>query len=150
MIADGLNYIKGFRYQLYCEAKAVQTPSCVVGFASFLPGGIEGLGRGGLTCLEVHVGTPVERCREINERLLGEGGGYARDVFDNLIFRYEEPNGMSRWDSPLFTVPFEDETSDFEGIWDVMVGGKAKSVKANLATRMVWDMLLNYVFRIVC
>lgn len=30
VIADGLNYIKGFRYQLYCDAKAVQTPSCVV------------------------------------------------------------------------------------------------------------------------
>ena len=30
IIADGLNYIKGFRYQLYCEAKAVQTPNCVV------------------------------------------------------------------------------------------------------------------------
>jgi protein KTI12 len=30
VIADGLNYIKGFRYQLFCEAKAVQTPSCVV------------------------------------------------------------------------------------------------------------------------
>lgn len=30
VIADGLNYIKGFRYQLYCAAKAVATPSCVV------------------------------------------------------------------------------------------------------------------------
>ena len=30
IVADGLNYIKGFRYQLYCEAKAVHTPSCVV------------------------------------------------------------------------------------------------------------------------
>lgn len=30
VIADGLNYIKGYRYQLHCEAKAVQTPSCVV------------------------------------------------------------------------------------------------------------------------
>jgi len=30
VIADGMNYIKGFRYQLYCEAKALQTPSCVV------------------------------------------------------------------------------------------------------------------------
>ena len=30
VIADGLNYIKGFRYQLYCEAKAVETPHCVV------------------------------------------------------------------------------------------------------------------------
>jgi protein KTI12 len=30
VIADGPNYIKGFRYQLYCEAKALHTPSCVV------------------------------------------------------------------------------------------------------------------------
>jgi protein KTI12 len=30
VIADGLNYIKGLRYQLYCEAKAMLTPSCVV------------------------------------------------------------------------------------------------------------------------
>ena len=30
VIADALNYIKGFRYQMYCEAKALQTPSCVV------------------------------------------------------------------------------------------------------------------------
>lgn len=35
VIADFLNYIKGFRYQLYCEAKAVQTPSCVVSFVFF-------------------------------------------------------------------------------------------------------------------
>lgn len=30
VVADGMNYIKGFRYQLYCEAKAQTTPSCVV------------------------------------------------------------------------------------------------------------------------
>ena len=30
VVADGMNYIKGFRYQLYCDAKAVHTPSCVV------------------------------------------------------------------------------------------------------------------------
>lgn len=36
VIADGLNYIKGFRYQLHCEAKALQTPSCVVSYATVL------------------------------------------------------------------------------------------------------------------
>jgi protein KTI12 len=30
VIADGLNYIKGFRYQLYCIARAIGTPHCVV------------------------------------------------------------------------------------------------------------------------
>ena len=30
VITDALNYIKGFRYQLYCESKEARTPSCVV------------------------------------------------------------------------------------------------------------------------
>ena len=42
VIADGMNYIKGFRYQLYCEAKAVQTPSCVVRQMAVL--GLTGMG----------------------------------------------------------------------------------------------------------
>lgn len=118
VVADGLNYIKGFRYQMYCEAKAVQTPSCVV-----------------------HVGTPIDRCREVNTRNLendSEEGGYAADIFDNLVYRYEEPNGMTRWDSPLFTVPYDDEAPPCQDIWDAMIGseGKAKTVKPNLATVM--------------
>lgn len=30
VICDGLNYIKGFRYQLSCSAKALGTPHCLV------------------------------------------------------------------------------------------------------------------------
>lgn len=30
VIADGMNYIKGYRYQLYCDAKEARTTSCVV------------------------------------------------------------------------------------------------------------------------
>ncbi|KAG7009780.1 hypothetical protein G7Y79_00001g000520 [Physcia stellaris] len=116
VVADGLNYIKGFRYQLYCEAKALKTPSCVV-----------------------HIGTPIDKCREINTMLVRDeerDGGYEKDVFDNLIYRYEEPNGMTRWDSPLFTVPFDDEAPPYEDIWEAMIGseGKAKVVKPNTAT----------------
>ncbi|KAL9628659.1 MAG: hypothetical protein Q9164_007188, partial [Protoblastenia rupestris] len=127
VIADGLNYIKGFRYQLYCEAKAVRTPSCVDEEYDELTG------------LEVHVGTPIEKCRDINDRLLAvdeNGGGYQHDTFENLVFRYEEPNGMTRWDSPLFTVTFDDEAPPHELIWEAMIGpeGKTKTVKPNLAT----------------
>ena len=35
VIADGLNYIKGYRYQLFCEAKEAATTSCVVSFLSY-------------------------------------------------------------------------------------------------------------------
>ncbi|CCX05322.1 chromatin associated protein KTI12 [Pyronema domesticum] len=119
VIADGLNYIKGLRYQLFCEAKAALTPSCVV-----------------------HVASPADSCRQWNSErpALPEDGSftdgslrYPDDILENLIFRYEEPNGMARWDSPLFTVPYVDETPDLEGIWNAMVG-KGVVVKANQAT----------------
>ena len=35
VIADGMNYIKGFRYQMHCEAKAVETGCCVVSYVVF-------------------------------------------------------------------------------------------------------------------
>lgn len=130
VVADGMNYIKGFRYQLYCEAKAVQTTNCVV-----------------------HIGTPADKCRELNELALksssptttttstagpaaAEKKGYPPSLFENLIFRYEEPNGMNRWDSPLFTIPFEDAEGPYEAIWEALIGssGQAKIVRQNAAT----------------
>ena len=85
------------------------------------------------------MGTPIEKCREINDRLLqeeGSNGGYEKDVFDNLVFRFEEPNGMNRWDSPLFTVLHDDERPPCEDIWTALIGsdGKTKIVKPNQAT----------------
>ena len=146
VIADGLNYIKGYRYQLWCEAKAVGTRCCVV-----------------------HVGTSVETCRQWNRRRReaagaekedglreqdADGGGskrgdtgddkgyYEEEVFEQLVYRYEEPNGMNRWDSPLFTVLEEDKDVSGEKIWDaVMMGGegkgRGKEVKPHAATVLV-------------
>jgi protein KTI12 len=136
VILDGANYIKGWRYQLYCEAKAVRTPHCVV-----------------------HVGTPVSQARGVNDdRLAGkavgggddDGGGvhlggipeeaqpYESDCWENLVYRYEEPNAMARWDSPLFTVLWEDQTPPCGEIWDALVGSDAeggrKVVRPNQAT----------------
>lgn len=128
MVADGMNYIKGFRYQLYCEAKAVQTPSCVV-----------------------HVGTQALQCKEFNDKAFEDGtGGYEPEVFENLVFRYEEPNGMARWDSPLFTIPFEDEAPPCEAIWEAMVGsdGKAKVVRPNAATVLQPATEQNYLYEL--
>jgi protein KTI12 len=90
----------------------------------------------------VHIGTPIEKCREINKQLLEDqekDGGYEEEDFENLIFRYEEPNGMTRWDSPLFTVLDEDETPHCELIWEALIGsdGKAKVVRPNQATVLV-------------
>lgn len=39
VILDGMNYIKGYRYQLWCEAKECGTTSCVVCLSSIAVGG---------------------------------------------------------------------------------------------------------------
>lgn len=97
-----------------------------------------------LTAQEIHIGTPIEKCIEINAKLLEDvekDGGYQRDILDSLVDRYEEPNGMTRWDSPLFTVPYDDEKPPFDDIWEVLVGseGKRKTVKPNQATVIVCE-----------
>lgn len=138
VILDGANYIKGWRYQLYCEAKAVRTPCCVV-----------------------HIGTPVDVARGVNDARLQststleaekqngedtaefqikieEGRPYESACWENLVFRYEEPNAMTRWDSPLFTVLWEDETPPYDAIWEALIGSDAeggrKVVRPNQAT----------------
>lgn len=42
---------------------------------------------------------------------------------------------MARWDSPLFTVPYMDETPDLEGIFEACCGKEAKA-RPNQATVM--------------
>ncbi|KAL2155874.1 hypothetical protein VTH82DRAFT_616 [Thermothelomyces myriococcoides] len=198
VILDGLNYIKGWRYQLYCEAKNVRTASCVL-----------------------QIGAGVERARQVNEARLarrkaareggqpgsrpveGEGGGeeqgenadetgapqpsgqqapeqqpqqeqqpeqqtgegpgeppqdverkaelqyataaaddeeepYEPSNWDNLVFRYEEPNAMNRWDSPLFTLIWDDDEAQtravFDKIWDAIAGEGRKPVRPNQST----------------
>ncbi|KAI1909229.1 kti12, chromatin associated [Ophidiomyces ophidiicola] len=124
VIVDGMNYIKGWRYQLWCESKAA-----------------------GTTCCVVHVGTPIDQCVTNNdERLQGreqeknaetvlagttacenalpehDDQPYPPELLQNLIFRYEEPSTSSRWDKPLFTVPWSDPTPPIEAIWTALTG----------------------------
>ncbi|KAF3894691.1 RNA polymerase II elongator complex subunit [Trichophyton interdigitale] len=140
VIVDGMNYIKGWRYQLWCESKEARTTSCVV-----------------------HVGTPIDQCISTNEARLKrkremsetctqqpepasvdpdvkkmnepedepapkntdietDEEPYPPELLTNLIYRYEEPSTASRWDKPLFTVPRDDTTPPVEDIWFAITG----------------------------
>lgn len=124
VILDNLTYIKGFRYQLFCEAKAIRTNSCVV-----------------------QVGAPVDLCKEWNAQMLAKGeNGWAPDLFDALVFRYEEPNGMSRWDSPLYAVSYDDTTLPVDEIWDTLVLQRPKP--PNQATLLKAATPTNYLFEL--
>jgi protein KTI12 len=117
----------------------------------------------GADSLEVHIGTPIPLCKEENEQRIhykesdvststngdtstskesteARTEAYTPATFENLVYRYEEPNAMARWDSPLFTVIREDENPPCEAIWDAMIGsdGKGRVVRSNAATVLVY------------
>ena len=66
-----------------------------------------------------------------------EDDPYDPQVWDELVYRFEEPNPMARWDSPLFTVPWEDAEPPCARIWEEVIEGKRGQVKTNLATVLV-------------
>lgn len=57
---------------------------------------------------------------------------------------------MTRWDSPLFIVPYDDPTPPLDAIWDAMIGtdGKAPVVKPNSATVLKPATEQNYLYEL--
>ncbi|OZC10315.1 chromatin associated protein KTI12 [Onchocerca flexuosa] len=80
VICDSLNYIKGFRYELFCIAKLVQTTYCVV-----------------------YCDASEDICLRLNLEK-DETERYEADDIRELLMRFEEPITTNRWDSPLFKV----------------------------------------------
>lgn len=103
---------------------------------------------------QVHVGTPIDQCVANNDtrlkRQAQKGGSeslentsapseapstddeepYPSKLLNNLIFRYEEPSTHSRWDKPLFTVPWEDKEPPAADIFQALTGVVLPSAEA--------------------
>ncbi|PLW05195.1 hypothetical protein PCANC_21265 [Puccinia coronata f. sp. avenae] len=92
VICDGMNYIKGFRYQLYCAAREAGVRTCTVHIAN-LPA----------NCLAYNSTLPQDSC-------------YKEETIQNLFSRYEEPNSSVRWDSPLIVFPWCDSLASTKGV----------------------------------
>lgn len=102
IILDSLNYIKGFRYQLYCAAREAKCRVCTV-----------------------YVITKPDICREWNDNRQDEHK-YAPETLENLFMRYEEPSSMVRWDAPLFIALWTDESLPNDAIWEAITKGIIK------------------------
>ncbi|KAF9461312.1 chromatin associated protein KTI12 [Collybia nuda] len=102
LIVDSLNYIKGFRYQMYCAAREMKLRVCTV-----------------------FVVATQDLCRLWNKTRKDELK-YNVETLENLIFRYEEPSSMVRWDSPLFTVLWTDNIPPVSQIWEAITKGAVK------------------------
>ncbi|KAG8576432.1 hypothetical protein GDO81_009858 [Engystomops pustulosus] len=84
VILDSLNYIKGYRYELFCLIKHAQTPHCLI-----------------------HCLTSPDISSSWNQDRL-QDDQYTQAVFDALVQRFEAPDSRNRWDSPLFTIQKDD------------------------------------------
>ncbi|EDV25277.1 uncharacterized protein TRIADDRAFT_55146 [Trichoplax adhaerens] len=80
VILDSLNYIKGFRYELYCISKSAKTTHCVIFCA-----------------------VTKDQVEDWNSKRDNDQQ-YRKDILDALVMRYEAPDPRNRWDSPLFVV----------------------------------------------
>ncbi|XP_063305504.1 protein KTI12 homolog [Pelobates fuscus] len=100
VILDSLNYIKGYRYELFCLIKHTQTPHCLI-----------------------HCLTAPETSSKWNQQR-DQSEQYTQEIFDALVQRFEAPDSRNRWDSPLFTVHVDDELP-FEQICNAIFHRKA-------------------------
>eukprot|EP01132_Coremiostelium_polycephalum_P008514 gene8514-10467_t len=80
VISDSLNYISGYRYELYCIARAA-----------------------GTRYLVVYCNTERENSKEWNKDR-DVNTCFSEKLLDEIYNRYETPNPKKRWDSPLFTL----------------------------------------------
>ena len=111
VIVDGSNYIKGFRYELWCASKATKTTQCTV-----------------------HCDVSNEDGWSWNEDR-PDDVKYDKDVFDGLVMRYEVPNASQRWDSPLFLALADEKNPDKENLNDTQNYDLGKKVYSALYER---------------
>ncbi|XP_059062489.1 protein KTI12 homolog [Achroia grisella] len=121
VILDGSNYIKGYRYELYCASKASKCTQCT------------------LYTIRNHEEAWQDNKKRVSETENSEGEGnidmvpYTEEVFNALSrLRFEEPNSNNRWDSPLFTVQPTD-TLDLESVYQVLF--ERKPPPPNMSTQ---------------
>ena len=109
VILDSMSYNKGFRYQLFCEAKSAATSNCLV-----------------------QVICPTAICFKLNAARDDPQHAWQDDLLAQMIARFEEPDGAKRWDSPLISVAHDDKQLPFDRIWEIVALKKAP--KPNQAT----------------
>ncbi|PAV66335.1 hypothetical protein WR25_16100 [Diploscapter pachys] len=80
VICDSLNYIKGYRYELFCVAKGCKTTYAVL-----------------------QITPPEVVCEWLNTQK-EEHQRYPAGKIADLLMRYEKPDPRNRWDSQLFEI----------------------------------------------
>lgn len=103
VILDSLNYIKGYRYELYCISKAAGERHGVIWIMGSSSDGDANRTVGATSVSDELAKTRNRQRRDINNDDLD---GYYQDdeTLDALVLRYEPPDDKNRWENPLYKV----------------------------------------------
>lgn len=128
VIIDSANYIKGYRYELYCLSKQFRTTHIVI------------------ECEEAPEDV-VESQLVIDEDAdQNSKRKYTRKIFTELEQRFEKPDANNRWDSPLFCVPYGAEIK--LPIEEIKVVLKGAVLKPNQSTQSLPTTTDNYLYEL--
>lgn len=97
VICDGANYIKGFRYELYCAARAVGTY---------------------LVCVWVGSTVPLSAALAVNIERENRDDAYDPRMLRDLWLRFEPPDARNKWECPLVIADFGGKDGE-SNWWDV-------------------------------
>ena len=95
VIADGLNYIKGYRYELYCIARTASAAYCCAWIGADAAVRTNGQETGIAKCIRLNAKRRKEQ---------GVDAGYDDKDLRDLYLRFEAPDDRNRWDAPLVRV----------------------------------------------
>lgn len=115
VIVDSLNYIKGFRYEMFCIAKTTASRYCVV-----------------------YCEQDATECANRDAKRREEGqDGYGEELCAALIARFEAPEERCKWDNPLFRINmFQDDWDKQMDTIQEFVTGSGKKLTPTIATRL--------------
>jgi tRNA uridine 5-carbamoylmethylation protein Kti12 len=103
VILDSLNYIKGFRYELYCIAKSAGEQYGVLWVMNSMEVAKQWNNnrtrRRNNTCYSGTTPTTTE-----DQNSLDDSYYYSDKTMDELMLRYEPPDERNRWDQPLYKI----------------------------------------------
>ncbi|KPJ10957.1 Protein KTI12-like [Papilio machaon] len=129
VILDGSNYIKGYRYELYCASKACKSTQCTI---YTIRNHDEAWEDNKKLLNNANINENID-VPENNSPLNKQPVAYTEEVFNALTkFRFEEPNSNHRWDSPLFTIQPSDNL-DLDAIYSVLF--EKKPPPPNMSTQ---------------
>lgn len=131
VILDSMNYIKGYRYELFCLAREAMTTLALV-------------------WCDTHRETAKQWCEEAAKE--EESKGEARDPFPPELFedyasRLEFPNPAKRWDNPLFQLR-ADEDLPCEKIHEALMDVGKNKPRDPVSTKPQQKFDANFLFEL--